>query len=77
MRPLIIAMLFTATLTGLLTRLQLQILRRVKIKLAMVMSSQFLWPILHLPVSFYDQRFAGEISSRIQLNDRLANLLSG
>lgn len=77
LRPLILAMLVTAVLTGLLTRLQLQVLRRLKIKLAMGMSSQFLWHILYLPVSFYDQRFAGEISSRIQLNDRLANLLSG
>lgn len=77
LRPLILGMLFTSLLTGLLTRLQLQLLRRMKIKLAMGMSSRFLWHILHLPVSFYDQRFSGEISSRIQLNDRLANLLSG
>jgi ATP-binding cassette, subfamily C, bacterial len=77
LRPLIIAMIFTALLTGLLTRLQLQILRRLKIKLAMGMSSRFLWHLLYLPISFYDQRFAGEISSRLQLNDRLANLLSG
>lgn len=77
LRPLILAMLFTALLTGLLTRLQLQLLRQLKIKLSMGMSSRFLWHILYLPVSFYDQRFAGEISSRIQLNDRLANLLSG
>jgi NHLM bacteriocin system ABC transporter peptidase/ATP-binding protein len=77
LRPLIIIMIFTALLTGLLTRLQLQILRRLKIKLAMGMSSRFLWHLLYLPISFYDQRFAGEISSRLQLNDRLANLLSG
>ncbi|MBF2067199.1 MAG: NHLP family bacteriocin export ABC transporter peptidase/permease/ATPase subunit [Calothrix sp. C42_A2020_038] len=77
LRPLILAMLFTALLSGLLTRLQLQLLRRMKIKLAIGMSSKFIWHLLHLPVSFYDQRFAGEISSRIQLNDRLANLLSG
>lgn len=77
LRPLIFGMLFTAILNGLLTRLQLQLLRRMQIKLAMSMSSRFLWHILHLPVSFYDQRFAGEISSRIQLNDRLASLLSG
>lgn len=77
LRPLLFAMLFTAVLSGLLTRLQLQLLRRMKIKLAMGMSSKFFWHLLHLPVSFYDQRFAGEISSRIQLNDRLANLLSG
>lgn len=77
LRPLIFGMIFTAVLTGLLTRLQLQLLRRMHVKLAMSMSSRFLWHILHLPVSFYDQRFAGEISSRIQLNDRLASLLSG
>ena len=77
LRPLIFGMFFTAILSGLLTRLQLQLLRRLKIKLAMGMSSKFIWHLLHLPVSFYDQRFAGEISSRIQLNDRLANLLSG
>ncbi|MBV6627794.1 MAG: NHLP family bacteriocin export ABC transporter peptidase/permease/ATPase subunit [Rivularia sp. (in: Bacteria)] len=77
LRPLILAMLFTAVLSGLLTRLQLQLLRRLKIKLAMGMSSKFIWHLLHLPVSFYDQRFAGEISSRIQLNDDLADLLSG
>ncbi|GJD18304.1 ABC transporter related [Rivularia sp. IAM M-261] len=76
-RPLIFGMLFTALISGLLTRLQLQLLRRLKIKLAMGMSSKFIWHLLHLPVSFYDQRFAGEISSRIQLNDRLASLLSG
>lgn len=77
LRPLVLGMIFTAVITGLLTRLQLQLLRRMHIKLAMSMSSRFLWHILHLPVSFYDQRFAGEISSRIQLNDRLASLLSG
>ncbi|GAB4146060.1 MAG: NHLP family bacteriocin export ABC transporter peptidase/permease/ATPase subunit [Cyanobacteria bacterium J069] len=77
LRPLVFVMLFTAVITGLLTRLQLQLLRRLRVKLAMGMSSRFLWHLLYLPVSFYDQRFAGEISSRIQLNDRLAGLLSG
>ncbi len=77
LRPLVFVMLFTAAVTGLLTRLQLQLLRRLRVKLAMGMSSRFLWHLLYLPVSFYDQRFAGEISSRVQLNDRLAGLLSG
>jgi ATP-binding cassette subfamily C protein len=76
-RPLIVTMLFTAILSGLLTRLQLQLLRRLRIKLAMSMSSKFLWHLLYLPMGFYDQRIAGEISSRLQLNDRLASLLSG
>ncbi|MGI0491631.1 NHLP family bacteriocin export ABC transporter peptidase/permease/ATPase subunit [Alkalinema pantanalense CENA528] len=74
---LLLAMLITAGITGLLTRLQLQNLRRMKVKLAMVMSGQFIQHLLQLPVGFYAQRFSGEISSRIQLNDRLASLLSG
>jgi ATP-binding cassette, subfamily C, bacterial len=77
LHPLILGMIFTAILNGFLTLLQLQFLRRMKIKLAVGMSSRFLWHILRLPVSFYDQRFAGEISSRVRLNDSLANLLSG
>ncbi|BAU12366.1 ABC transporter related [Leptolyngbya sp. NIES-3755] len=76
-RPLILGILFTSVLNGFLTLLQLQFLRRMKIKLAVGMSSRFLWHILRLPVSFYDQRFAGEISSRVRLNDSLAALLSG
>jgi NHLM bacteriocin system ABC transporter peptidase/ATP-binding protein len=62
---------------GFLTLLQLQSLRHMKIKLSVGMSSQFLWHILRLPVSFYDQRFAGEISTRLHLNDKLADILSG
>ena len=77
LRPLLLGMILTAVLNGLLTLLQLKFLRRMKIKLSVSMSSRFLWHILRLPVSFYAQRFAGEISSRIHLNDKLANLLSG
>jgi ATP-binding cassette, subfamily C, bacterial len=77
LRPLILGMVMMAGLEGILTFLQLRFLRRMQIKLSMGMSSQFIWHILRLPVSFYDQRYAGEISSRIQLNDRLAQILSG
>ncbi|MEH2068018.1 MAG: NHLP family bacteriocin export ABC transporter peptidase/permease/ATPase subunit [Nostoc sp.] len=77
LRPLILGMIFTAGLNGFLTLLQLQFLRQLKVKLSASMNSKFLWHILRLSISFYDQRFAGEISSRIQLNDSIANLLSG
>jgi NHLM bacteriocin system ABC transporter peptidase/ATP-binding protein len=77
LRPLVIAMIITAIVTGLLKRMQLQVLRQLKVKLSISMSSRFLRHLLYLPVSFYDQRFAGEISNRVQLNDRLAQLLSG
>lgn len=77
LRPLLLAMIITAIVQGLLTLLRLKYLRRLKIKLAVGMSSRFLWHILRLPVSFYAQRFAGEISDRTTINDEVANVLAG
>jgi NHLM bacteriocin system ABC transporter peptidase/ATP-binding protein len=76
-RPLLIGMLLTAGLHGLLLRLQLRYLRRLKVKLAVGMASRFIWHLLHLPASYYAQRFSGEISSRVPLNDTVADVLSG
>lgn len=76
-RPLLLGMLVTAILRGILLELRLFHLRRLKIKLATSFSSQFLWHILHLPVSFYGQRYAGEVAGRVSINDRVADLLSG
>ncbi|BAT55571.1 ABC transporter, transmembrane region [Nostoc sp. NIES-3756] len=77
LRPLLLAIAITTVVQGWLTLLRLRYLRRLKIKLAVTMSSRFLWHILRLPVSFYSQRFAGEISNRINLNDQVAQVLSG
>ncbi|MBR8838070.1 MAG: NHLP family bacteriocin export ABC transporter peptidase/permease/ATPase subunit [Stigonema ocellatum SAG 48.90 = DSM 106950] len=77
LRPLLLGMAIAVLLQFGLTLLRLRYLRRLKIKLALGMSSRFLWHILRLPPSFYTQRFAGEISNRISLNDQVANVLSG
>jgi ATP-binding cassette subfamily C protein len=77
LRPLFVGMMLTAILRGALTVWQLKFLRALKIKLSVVMSSQFMWLVLRLPVSFYAQRFSGEISSRVEINDEVANVLSG
>lgn len=77
LRPLLIGMVFAAILQALLTLFQLRYLRRLKIKLSVGMSSRFLWHILRLPVGFYAQRFAGEITNRTTLNDQVAEVLSG
>ena len=77
LRPLILGMVLAAVLQGLLTLLRLRYLRRLKVKLAVGMSSRFLWHILRLPVGFYAQRFAGEISYRAGFNDEVADVLSG
>ncbi|GAC1495602.1 MAG: NHLP family bacteriocin export ABC transporter peptidase/permease/ATPase subunit [Chamaesiphon sp.] len=77
LRPLLLGIFLTTGLRGLLTGLRLQYLRRLKVKLAVGMSSRFLWHILRLPVSFYAQRFAGEIANRVSINDKVADTLSG
>ncbi|MBE9182953.1 NHLP family bacteriocin export ABC transporter peptidase/permease/ATPase, partial [Oculatella sp. LEGE 06141] len=77
LRPLLIGMIFTAVIQGVLTVLRLNCLRRLKIKLSIGLSSKFLWHILRLPIGFYAQRFAGEISNRVRLNDQVADVLSG
>ena len=76
-RPLILGMLFTTGVRGLLARLRLTYLRKLMLKLSASLSGSFVWHILRLPTSFYAQRFAGEISSRSQLNDKVAEILSG
>ncbi|HAX79357.1 MAG TPA: NHLP family bacteriocin export ABC transporter peptidase/permease/ATPase subunit [Cyanobacteria bacterium UBA11372] len=77
LRPLILVMLFAAIAQGFLAKMRLFYLRRLLLKLSVSMSGQFLWHTLRLPVGFYAQRFAGEISSRSQLNDKVADILSG
>ncbi|MBW4641611.1 MAG: NHLP family bacteriocin export ABC transporter peptidase/permease/ATPase subunit [Goleter apudmare HA4340-LM2] len=77
LRPLLLGMVMVALLRGLLARLRLTYLRRLLLKLSVSMSGQFLWHTIRLPVGFYAQRFAGEISSRAQLNNKVAEVLSG
>ncbi|MGE0043718.1 MAG: NHLP family bacteriocin export ABC transporter peptidase/permease/ATPase subunit, partial [Vicinamibacterales bacterium] len=75
--PLIVGMTLAAVLRALLTALQERSLLRLETKLALATSSRFLWHVLRLPMEFYSQRFPGEIGSRVQINDRVAGLLSG
>lgn len=75
--PLLFGLMIVILLQGVLTALQLRYLRRLKIKLAVGLSSQFIWHVLRLPISFYGQRFPGEISSRVSINDQVADILTG
>ena len=77
LRPLILGLILTALLRGIFTIWQLHFLRTLKLKLSLVMSSRFFWHVLRLPVGFYAQRYAGEISSRVSINDKVAETLSG
>ena len=76
-RPIIFGMAIAALTKAILTALQLRLLRRLKVKLSVSMSSKFVWHLFRLPADFYAQRYAGEVANRIALNDRAADSMSG
>ena len=67
----------SALLRAAFTWLQQASLLRLEMRLALSNSSQFFWHLLRLPLAFYFQRSAGEVGSRVAMNDRVARLLSG
>ena len=75
--PILLGLLLTATCRALLTWLQQHYLLRLELRLAMLSSSQFLWHLMHLPLAFFSQRYAGEITQRITSNDKVARLIAG
>jgi NHLM bacteriocin system ABC transporter peptidase/ATP-binding protein len=75
--PLLLAMGLVLIVNSLLIFIQQYYLLRLETKLALTTSSKFLWHVLHLPIAFFTQRYSGEISNRVSLNDKVAKLLSG
>jgi NHLM bacteriocin system ABC transporter peptidase/ATP-binding protein len=75
--PLLIGIGVTAMLRGALVWIKEHHLLRLENKIALAGSTRLFWHILHLPISFFSQRYAGEIGNRIHLNDSVATLISG
>ncbi|MBM3275199.1 MAG: NHLP family bacteriocin export ABC transporter peptidase/permease/ATPase, partial [Candidatus Sericytochromatia bacterium] len=63
MTPLLLGMLVAGLLQVFLSGVQLQFLRRLRTKLAVVGAGRFLWHCLRLPVSYYAQRSPAEVST--------------
>jgi len=74
--PLLIGMALTAAFRAVLTIIRQSLLLRLQTKLAVVMTSRFLWRVMTLPLEFFTQRHAGDIASRIAANEQIARLLS-
>lgn len=75
--PLLAAMAMAAVFHAAVTWLQRSSLLRLSTNLAVLSSYAFLRHLLRLPVEFFTQRYAGEVGGRVEINDRLARLLSG
>jgi NHLM bacteriocin system ABC transporter peptidase/ATP-binding protein len=77
MRPLFFGMLLTALLQAALTWLQRVYLLKAETKLALTSSARFFNHVFNLPIRFFAMRQVGEISNRVQLNDKVALLVVG
>jgi NHLM bacteriocin system ABC transporter, peptidase/ATP-binding protein len=74
---LMLAMGVAALLDGVLTALRVRCLGNWRRKLSLKGSSSFFWHVLRLPVSFFQQRYAGEIATRVGFNAGIAEVLTG
>ena len=71
-KPLLMAMAVTAVVLMVLNWLQKYYLLRLETKLSLLHSSRFFAHLQRLPVPYFVQRFAGEIGSRVLINDKVA-----
>lgn len=74
--PLIGGMLATAAVLAALTWLQRYYLLKLEMRIGLSTAATFFWHVLRLPLSFYNQRSAGDIGARVGINDEVAKILS-
>ena len=75
--PLLLAMTAAILVKAALIWLQQNTLLLLETRLSLGSSGKFFWHVLRLPMEFFAQRFAGEIGSRVDINDRVAAVLAG
>ncbi len=64
-------------LKSLLSYYQSLVLQKFRSKLTLISGNDFLRHMMHLPVSFFDQRYAGDLVERMQSNTSVNQFLSG
>ena len=76
MIPLMIGIGITACLSAGLTWLQHLCLARMETKLAVVATTRFFLHLFTLPMTFFHQRYAGDVAARVMSNDKVAQMIS-
>ncbi|WP_141521547.1 NHLP family bacteriocin export ABC transporter peptidase/permease/ATPase subunit [Novosphingobium sp. PC22D] len=74
---LLIGMGLTAAVQFVLALLQARALISVRLAMALATGGRLMDHMMRLPISFFSQRFTGEIADRVDLNERLSGLLTG
>ena len=74
---LLIGLALAAVLQGALVWLQRVCLSRMEAKLSIVTTARFFWHVATLPMTFFGQRYAGDLAGRVVSNNTVAQLLSG
>jgi len=75
--PLIMGFALAAVLRAGVTWMKERYLLRLHMKLTVTHSARFIWHVFRLPIPFFLARFAGDIGSRVDLNENVSDLLSG
>lgn len=73
---LLVGMALTAIFRSLLGALQQYAFLRFHMKLMITQSAQFVWHVLKLPLSFFEQRYVGDIINRIKSTSSIASVVS-
>ncbi|TAN58667.1 MAG: ATP-binding cassette domain-containing protein, partial [Magnetospirillum sp.] len=74
--PLLIAMVMSAVLIGLLNILQRHMLARTQVALASIVSVRTMVSLMRQPLTFFSQRFDGDVANRVSQAERLSSLMS-
>ena len=73
--PFTMALVALAALQLIVAWIQAIYSLRINGKMGVVGSATYMWKVLHLPMRFFSQRYAGDIQSRASMNASVANTL--
>lgn len=70
-------MFLTVVFQAFFTWLKQKTLNKLQLKMALVSGNSFLLHMLSLPIEFFSQRYAGDLSGRVENNNSVNNFLTG